>query len=105
VSYNEVDFFSADNTQIMNAARFFSWGEEWITWDRLGNPDLQFLGSAIVRPSDVGSYVSFPLGELKPIEGRINLIVEITSEPSEGSKVDYKAREAGSDTPVLIGMP
>ena len=83
----------------------YSWGEDWITWDRLGNPDVEFLGSASVANSDVDSYVSFPLGQLKAVDGRVNLIIEITSGESNGSKVDYKAREAGSDPPVLKATP
>ena len=89
----------------MNITANNSWGEEWITWDRLGNPDLQFLGSADVKSRDVGSYVSFPLGQLEAVDGRVNLVVEITSGQSGGSKVDYKAREEGSDPPVLMVMP
>ena len=82
-----------------------SWGEDWITWDRLGNPATEFLSSTVVGSRDVGSYVSFPLGQLEAVDGRANLIVEITSGESDGSKVDYKAREAGSDPPILIATP
>ena len=83
----------------------FRWGEDWITWDRLGNPDLKFLGSAEVKSRDVGSYVSFPLEQFEAFDNRVNFVVEITSGRSGGSKVDYKAREEGSDPPVLMVFP
>jgi hypothetical protein len=84
---------------------FLRWGEEWITWDRLGNPQLEYLGSADVGAGDIGSYVTFPLGEIKAVSGRVNLVVEISSGESDGSKVDYQAREAESNPPILVAMP
>lgn len=63
---------------------------------------MTLVGSNVVRQRDVDSYVSFSLSQLAAVDGRVNLVIEITSGPSDGSKVDYKTREAGSNRPVLI---
>ncbi len=66
---------------------------------------MESLGSGDIRSGDVGSYVSIPLGQLEAIDGRVNLVVEITSGPSEGSKMDYMAKENGSNPPLLVASP
>ncbi|KAL3779619.1 hypothetical protein HJC23_007697 [Cyclotella cryptica] len=83
----------------------FRWGEDWITWNRLGSPSMESLGSGDITTGDIGSYVSIPLGQVDAIDGRVNLVVEITSGTSEGSKVDYMAKENGSNPPLLVASP
>lgn len=58
---------------------------------------MDVLGFGDVGSLDVGSYITIPLGSITPVDGRVNLVIEV-----EGGKIDYKSRENGSDPPLLF---
>lgn len=101
-----VTYTGDDETRSISVSRLtgaFGWSENTVTWNSFGNPPSEVVSWFNILSSDRDSIVSIPLGQLKTVNGKAILVLEVSSDVSSGNKFDFRSRENGSTPPRLVG--
>mmetsp|Transcript_19038 Transcript_19038/g.39999 ORF Transcript_19038/g.39999 Transcript_19038/m.39999 type:complete len:1020 (-) Transcript_19038:129-3188(-) len=103
-----VTWTGIDESRVISVYRAkydFNWSERTVTWNNFGSPAMEKVADYELMYDERDMGVDISLGEFEPVNSKLILLLEITSEPGTGNKVDVLSRNHGWNPPLLIAIP